>query len=174
MEVVLYEFSFDYLKALAFLPIFIIGVFFFFADKLINKGRVSSNHTNISVKELSPKTIKIILRCLGSFCLIVFLTFSALHLGEYNTYRNLLKKDNVLIVQGYVESFTPLPDDGKGTENFKINGVWFAYNDADGTNGYTKTANRGGVITHNGQHLIIKYITNENGENIILYIGEFK
>ena len=86
----------------------------------------------------------------------------------------MLKKDNILIVQGYVESFTPLPDDGKGTENFEINGVHFAYNDADGTNGYKKTANRGGVITHNGQYLVIKYVTNEYGENIILYIGEIK
>ena len=37
MEVVLYEFGFDYVKALGFLPILMVGLAFFFADKLIGR-----------------------------------------------------------------------------------------------------------------------------------------
>ena len=86
----------------------------------------------------------------------------------------MLKTGSVSTVQGYVENYSALPSDGKGTENFEINGIYFAYNDADKTNGYKKTADCGGVITHNGQHLIIKYVTSEDGENTILYIAELK
>lgn len=39
---------------------------------------------------------------------------------------------------------------------------------------YTKTADHGSVITHNEQHLIIKYVTNEDDENIILYMGKLE
>ena len=124
------------------------------------------------MKEISPAVFKIIVRSIGVFCFVIFLIFFGGHIYEYNTYKTMLKTDNVSVVQGYVENYSPLPSDGKGTENFEINGVYFAYNDADGTNGYKKTADRGGVITGNRQHLIIKYVTNEYGENVILYIGE--
>lgn len=42
-------------------------------------------------------------------------------------------------------------------------------------NGYNISASHGGVVTHNGQYLKIKYVTEEyDGEdnNIILYISE--
>ena len=174
METVLYEFGFDYVKALGFLPILIVGLAFFFADKLIGRSHAPLSISNINTKEISPKIFKTTTRCIGAFCTVVFLICFALHIFEYNEYKNMLKTNTVSTVQGYVENYAPLPRDGKGTENFEINGVHFAYNDADGTNGYKKTANRGGVITHNGQYLVIKYVTNEYGENIILYIGEIK
>ena len=171
MEAVLYEFGFDYVKALGFLPILIVGLAFFFAEKLIGNAHTPSN---IGTKEISPRIFKITTRCIGGFCAVVFLIFFVLHISEYNAYKDMLETDSVSTVQGHVENYSPLPSDGKGTENFEINGVYFAYNDADGTNGYKKTADRGGVITHNGQHLIIKYVTNEDGENIILYIAEIE
>ena len=174
MEIVLYEFGFDYVKALGFLPILIVGLAFFFADKLIGRSHAPLSISNINTKEISPKIFKTTTRCIGGFCAVVFLIFFALHISEYNAYKDMLETGSVSTVQGYVENYSPLPSDGKGTENFEINGVYFAYNDADGTNGYTKTADRGGVITHNGQHLIIKYVTNEDGENIILYIAKIK
>ena len=37
MEVVLYEFSFDYAKAIGFFIVLLIGAAFFFADKLIGR-----------------------------------------------------------------------------------------------------------------------------------------
>ena len=171
METILYEFSFDYVKGIGFFIILVIGVAFFFADKIFG---TTKSFVDPKVKEISPAGFKIIVRSIGVFCFVIFLIFFGGHIYEYNTYKTMLKTDNVSVVEGYVENYSPLPSDGKGTENFEINGVYFAYNDADGTNGYTKTADRGGVITHNGQHLIIKYVTNEYGENVILYIGELE
>ena len=174
MEVVLYEFGFDYVKVLGFLPILMVGLAFFFAEKLIGNAHTSSTiSTNLST-EISPKIFKITTRCIGGFCAVVFVIFFALYISEYNAYKDMLETDSVSTVQGYVENYSQLPSDGKGTENFEINGVCFAYNDADRTSGYKKTADRGGVITHNGQHLIIKYVTREDGENIILYIAEIE
>ena len=172
MEVVLYEFSFDYAKAIGFFIVLLIGAAFFFADKLI--GRRAEPYVDIGsrTKEISPKVFKIITRSIGAFCLVVFLFFFTVHIAEYNEYKTILESDSVSIVEGYVENYNPLPADGKGTENFEINGVYFAYNNADGRNGYTAVAKHGGVITMNGQHLRIKYVTNEEGENIILYISE--
>jgi len=162
MEVVLYEFGFDYAKAIGFFIVLLIGAAFFFADKLIGSR----------TKEISPKVFKIITRSIGAFCLVVFLLFFTVHIAEYNEYKTMLESDSVSVVEGYVENYNPLPADGKGTENFEINGVYFAYSNADGRNGYTAIAKYGGVITMNGQHLRIKYVTNEEGENIILYISE--
>ena len=174
MEVVLYEFGFDYVKALGFLPILMVGLAFFFADKLIGRSHAPLSISNTNTKEISPKIFKTTTRCIGGFCAVVFLISFALHISEYNAFKDMLETDSVSTVQGYVENYSPLPWDGKGTENFEINGVYFAYSDADGRNGYKKTADRGGVITHNGQHLIIRYVTREDGENIILYIAEIE
>ena len=119
MEVVLYEFSFDYAKAIGFFIIPLIGAAFFFADKLI--GRRVEPYTDISsrTKEISPKVFKIITRLIGAFCLVVFLLFFTVHIAEYNEYKTMLESDSVSVVEGYVENYNPLPADGKGTENFE-------------------------------------------------------
>jgi hypothetical protein len=42
-------------------------------------------------------------------------------------------------------------------------------------NGYNISASHGGVVTHNGQHLRIKYIQNEHDgvtNNVIIYIAQ--
>lgn len=172
METVLYEFGFDYVKAIGLFTIFIVGVTFLFADKIIGKYFANPLDINRNIKEISPKIFKIIMRSVGIFCIIIFIVFFGAYITEYNEYKTMLESDCVSVIEGYVENYNPLPADGKGTENFEINGVYFAYNDAFATNGYNTTASNGGVITGNGQHLIIKYVTNEVGENIILYICE--
>ena len=55
MEVVLYEFSFDYAKAIGFFIVLLIGAAFFFADKLV--GRRAEPYVDIGsrTKEISPK-----------------------------------------------------------------------------------------------------------------------
>ena len=173
VETTLYEFSFDYVKAIGFFIILVVGVAFFFADKIVGKNPTNS-YVDPKMKEISPKVFKIILRSIGVFCFVIFLISFGGHIYEYNAYKTMLKTDNVSVVEGYVENYNPLPADGKGTENFEINEVYFSYNDATATNGYNTTARSGGVITGNGQHLIIKYVTNEDGENIILYIAEIE
>ena len=170
LEIVLYEFVFDWSKIIGFLPIIVIGVCFFFGDKIF---AVSSDTPNINVKNIHPKVARRILRSMGIFCRIVFVVFFAAHMREYYEYSNILKNGDFLTVEGYVENYDPLLWHEKDAERFEINGVSFEYDDA-GTNGYQTTAKRGGVITENGQHLKVKYITNESGENVILYIAEIQ
>ena len=174
METTLYELSFDFSKALGFFIVLSVGLVFFFADKIIGKRTATYVNIDRRTKEISPRVVKIIFRSIGVFCLIVFLVFFGVHIRQYNEYKTRLKTNNVSVVEGYVENYNPLPAYEKGTENFEINGIYFAYTDASSTNGYHTTANRGGVITGNGQYLKIKYVTNAEGENVILYICEIK
>ena len=107
----------------------------------------------------------------GHFCII--LSFAVLYgfTAKYKEYKNVLETDNAFVVEGYVEKFRPYDGIRKERESFEINGVRFEYSDADGTNGYKVTAERGGVIRCNGQHLKIKYTVDDMGENVILYIA---
>jgi hypothetical protein len=127
---------------------------------------------NTKYKDTPYEIMKVI--SIFGFCFMLFINaieiFSSLDMHQ--KIAKQYEVGNYEIVEGYVENYNPLPADGKGTENFEINGVYFAYNNADGRNGYTAVAKHGGVITMNGQHLRIKYVTNEEGENIILYISE--
>jgi hypothetical protein len=177
METVLYEFYFDYGKASESFFVLFLGVAFFFADKLIGKRPASGYDSNnnlhyvVNAKEDTPKLFKIILRCVGVFCFVLFFIDLGGFIAEYNDYKTMLETDNVLVVEGYVEKFHPHDGIRKEQESFEIDGVRFEYSDADGTNGYKVTAERGGVIRGNGQHLKIKYTVDDMGENVILYIA---
>ncbi|MBQ2735325.1 MAG: hypothetical protein IJF33_05785 [Clostridia bacterium] len=177
METVLYEFKFDYFKALGFFPILLISAALFWGAKQIGRAAKMRSKPLLDPArptiEVSPKTFQIILQSLSVGCLVVFLLFFGSFLFEYKQYKTALDNDNVWTIEGYVENYSPLPADEKGTENFEINGVCFAYSN-NGVNGYQTTATRGGVVTHNGQHLKIKYIVNDEGENVILYIAKIQ
>ena len=81
-----------------------------------------------------------------------------------------MQDNDVKIVEGYVDQYHPMPSDGHDTEHFNINGVYFEYSNYEIVNGYHDAASLGGVITHDGQHLKIKYIEDDSGNNVILYI----
>lgn len=91
----------------------------------------------------------------------------------------MIANDDLLVVEGYVEKYHPMPADGHDTEHFEINGVFFEYSDYAMTNGYHNAASLGGVVNRNGQYLKIKYMVYEYdeeydgiSENVILYIAE--
>ena len=174
METVLYELGFDYSEAMGGLIPIAMGVVVFWLGAFIGKIPMRNTASNLRIKEISHKGVAIVLKVIGVIAFIGSLFFYSLYIDEYNQHKTKLENGEVLIVEGYVENFRPLLFFEKGTENFEINGVYFAYNDAGATNGYNTTADRGGVITGNGQHLRIKYISNEDGENIILYIAEIE
>ena len=67
-----------------------------------------------------------------------------------------------------------MPLEGHDTEHFEINGVLFEYTNFEIVNGYNRPAAYGGIISKNGQYLKIKYITDESGNNTILYIAEIE
>ena len=96
------------------------------------------------------------------------------YIKEYRDYKTKLDNDDVFVAEGYVTNYKEYSTIEKTPESFEIDGVCFAYSERDETNGYHSIAGHGGVITHNGQHLKIKYVTNEWGENVILAIYEIK
>lgn len=171
LETVLYEYGFDWSKTIGFFPMIVLGVCFFFGNSIIEAS--SPDIHSLNAKSINSKTIKRILRSIGVFCWISFVVFFSSHIREHCEYNNILKNGDFLTIVGYVENFDPLFWHEKDAERFEINGVCFEYSDS-GVNGYQVTAERGGVVTQNGQHLKIKYITNEDGENIILYIAEIE
>jgi len=104
-------------------------------------------------------------------CFLISLVIFVGFYSEYRQCRAMLDNDEVLIVEGEVENFSPYPELGHGSESFEINGVRFSYFN-ERTNGYHTTADRGGVITGNGQVLRIKYFVNAEGDTVILYIAQ--
>ena len=118
--------------------------------------------------------------------MIVFVTISALVGGfilvdqadQYNKIVAAYQDGNYLIVEGYVENFHPMPAEGHDSEEFDLNGVHFEYSDFTAQQGYHNARSRGGVITGDGQHLRIGYITmdsatgNQMLDNVIVYIEE--
>ena len=94
------------------------------------------------------------------------------HIIDYQNKKALLESGNVYTVEGFTENFHAMPVEGHDTERFEINGVLFEYSNFELVNGYNLPAVYGGVITGNGQYLKIKYITDDSGENMILYIAK--
>lgn len=175
MENVLYEYSFNVWDHLGdFIPLFIgIAVLFFSIN-----ARQIKNKQDIHDSTRSP-FIKNIGFIVSPFCfLVAALCFFWTH-TEHAEHTRRLANDDVCVVQGYVEQFQPqicyAPDITKCREQFEINGVYFEYSSHWIVRGYHTPASRGGVVTENGQHLKIKYIVKDDGEelqNIILYIAE--
>lgn len=169
METVLYEYHLNFADYLGNLIPLVCGIAFLYVFIRIIKDK--NNTTSRFVKIAS-----------GSICLIVSILSIAIFLLvtismsiEHTNYKEQIANDNVCVVEGYIENFHPMPYEGHDTEHFEINGIYFEYSDFSIINGYHKSSSHGGVVTHNGQYLKIKYIVNEyNGikENIILYIAE--
>lgn len=96
-----------------------------------------------------------------------------LEIVSYNKIIVAYRSGNYNIVEGYVENYSPMPYEGHSDEYFTINNIKFSYSDYEITQGYHNAASHGGVITHNGQHLKLRYITmGLSNQNIIVYIEE--
>ena len=109
----------------------------------------------------------------SGFLLLIFFLDMALNIYDYMKKKNQLDHDQVFVVEGFVENYHAMPLQGHDTEHFEIDGVFFEYSNYELINGYNRPACRGGVITGNGQYLIIKYVTDAvSNNNIILYIEE--
>ena len=105
---------------------------------------------------------------IAAYCFVSFHT-------EHTEYTRRLANDDVSVVQGYVEKFQHQEPYKNGSrDRFEINGVYFECSRTVRF-GYQTPSAYGGVITGNGQHLKIKYVVKDDGderENIILYIAE--
>lgn len=113
------------------------------------------------------------------FAVIFLLSCQIIVLFSYgHQYRNIFQKyqqGNYKEVSGYVENFIPMPYRGHAHESFNLGGVHFSYSDFDVSGmGYHTSLSHGGVITGDGQHLKIRYLTSFNGTNCILYIEQLE
>ena len=177
MDKVLYQFHFDFLNFMwSFIPL-LVGLVFFFAWKWYpkqNPGTEIKGHKGHKMY-LAVRTIGWIV---GPFCILIFIGGVLGYLSTYNNIKKMIATDNLHEVSGYVENYHPMPAGGHDTEHFDINGVYFGYSDAVIENGYHAPAINGGVITRDGQHLLIKYyvsnddIGNGVNNNVIVYIAQ--
>lgn len=171
MEIVLYEYHLNFSDYLLNLIPLVLGIAFLHIFVLSIKDK--SKETKRFVRIISGSIGLII----GVLSLVIFVSLTISMSLEHTDYKNRLANNDVQIVEGYVENFHPQPFEGHDTESFEINGVKFEYSDYIIINGYHKSASHGGVITHNGQYLKIKYIVDEYNdvkETVILYIAEIQ
>ncbi|MGN1418801.1 MAG: hypothetical protein ACI4W6_05680 [Acutalibacteraceae bacterium] len=172
MENVLYEYHFAIADFLPILIPLIMGVVLL--SIAISLVRSKSNGRGIN--RFDSVFFKIMGFIVGPICIVMFILSVAGMSIEHSEFQDKLENGDVSVAEGYVEKYFG----GSDSEHFEINGVYFEYFDRNVMNGYHKSASHGGVITNNGQHLKIKYITretedNESGtENIILYIAEIE
>ena len=177
METTLYEFSFNYAGFVGLIFPLLVSIVLFFANEIVEivGNRMSSKSAApIDTKEISPRIFKIFTRILGVFLTVCCLVFAVSYIIEYREYKTRLDNDDVLVAEGYVANFQKFSATEKMPENFEIDGVYFEYSKQDKTNGYHNIAEKGGVITQNGQHLKIKYVANEEDKNVILAIYELE
>jgi len=114
------------------------------------------------------------LKVAGIFCILITIHTTVLNIKDYSEKRNALANNQVYVIEGYTENYHPRPFSGHDTESFEINGVRFEYPKSATINGYDIPACYGGVITENGQHLLIKYVTESDGSNTILFIQKIE
>ena len=171
MEKVLYEYGFNLENLLLCLIPLAVGIVFL-ANSI---AQVRNKEKSRGWDGFVETFFKFLGFIVGPIGIGLFLFSVASLVIEHTDYEKMLKNDEVYIVEGYVENYYAMPYDGHDNEHFEINGVYFEYSDYNIMNGYNNSASHGGVVTHNGQYLKIKYVTEEyDGEdnNIILYISE--
>ena len=161
---ILYQFHYNWANLLSIIIPLILGLASLFYIKMadIKKG----------VKGYA--FLKWFCGIIGCFCIFIAICFSVLGIKDYIEKRSALANNQVNVVEGYVENYHPQPLGGHDTERFEINGVSFEYSNFEITNGYNTPACYGGVITENGQHLLIKYVIEFDGSNTILFIQKIE
>lgn len=171
MNTVLYELHFNWLGSLVLLIPLFVGLGFFFCFKWYPAQNPGINQKGA---EGYPSYVlfKWVGWIVGVFAIFLFVCLSIAYYNNYLTTKKMLDNNEALIVEGYVDQYHAMPMEGHDTEHFEINGVYFEYTNFEISNGYNVPACYGGVVKENGQHLKIKYIVDDAGNNLILYIED--
>ena len=171
MEKILYEYSFDPDNLFLCLIPLAVGIAFL----AVSIAKIRSKEKTKGWDGFVEAFFKFLGFIVGPVGIIIFVMCVAGLVSEYKSYQDVLRTDEVYVVEGYVENYHPMHYEGHDTEHFEIDGVYFEYSYFTITNGYNVSASHGGVVTHNGQYLRIKYITemfDGVDNNVILYISE--
>lgn len=180
METVLFEIKFNFHFSMLYLLIpFIIFVRIFLGIGGMNSNRRSpeKNFSGIISRKKTYYSGQNYERFGTKILSIIFLLMFVIYTyGYFDSYFRLLdtyKTGNGLKeVRGVVENFHPMPEGRHDTEHFTINGVGFSFSGISLVDFvYNRTKIDGGVIKGNGQKLVIKYVENEEGKDVV-YIAE--
>lgn len=178
METILYQYSFNALDYLWLHIPAVVGIaFILFSVSNIEKKKDKDTAKFLQHgKQSLPTAFALLFMIPGIIGILLSGVTVYNFLCNHNTITERITSSDVYVVEGYVENFHPMPAGGHDVEHFEINGVYFEYSDFTISNAYHKTLHYGGVITHNGQYLRIKYITYTDVygvmQNHIVYISE--
>lgn len=176
METVLYELHFRWGDLPILLIPLLVGMGFWAVSCWLDRASgAGKDLTTPARRDLSnSKGVKWFLRGIALLCGVVFVLSGAAYAADYTELKTRYEAGDYLTVQGFVEDLTATEYPDKGGDSFTVDGVAFAYTDTDLTlHGYRGKAQNGGVITREGQYLVIRYIPDPDTEtNHIVYIAE--
>lgn len=176
VETVLYELHFHWGDLPVLLIPLLVGMGFWAVSCGMNRAKEAGKDLTAPVRwDLShSKGIKWLLRGIALLCGVVFVLSGASYLTDYTHLRARYETGEYLTVEGFVEELTVAEYPDKGGDSFTVDGVTFAYSSGDLTlHGYRREAQRGGVVTREGQYLVIRYIPDPYTEtNHIVYMAE--
>ena len=178
METVLYELHFHWGDLPVLLIPLLVGIGFWAVSCSLNRAKEAGKDLiTPAQRDLSnSKSVKWFLRGIALLCGVVFVLSGASYLTDYTYLRARYETGDYLTAEGLVEDLTTTQYPDKGGDSFTLDGVTFAYTDTDLTlPGYRGEAQNGGIITREGQYLVIRYIPDpDTGINHILYIAEVR
>lgn len=159
----LYSYHYDWTNVFSFMIPLLIGTAFLLFIKPAAER-----------KEKGYAFFKWLFGIVGCFCIILSVCSFTFEMKDHSFKKSALENGRVLVTEGYVKNFHPMPPEGHDMESFEIDGVYFEYSSYETVNGYNVPSCSGGVITGDGQHLLIKYVTGQSGRNVILYIAKIE
>ena len=162
METVLYAFRFNWLDCVWWLIPLTLSANLAAASAGIRKNRPPSG---------GGKAAGVIIAVLTLFLIVVTILWIGLSVVTYHVMKAQIAAEAYREVTGPVEEFSPMPWSGHRQETFEIAGVAFSYSAFSIVPGYHTPSSWGGVITHDGQLLKIRY-TGAGEHKTILYIAE--
>lgn len=176
METVLYELHFRWGDLLVLLIPLLVGGGFGAVSCRLARARGTVEHPSSSVRRdlTGFPAVKWLLRGIAMLCGGVFLLSGVSYFTDYAYLKTRYEAGDYLTAEGYVEDLTTARYPDKGGDSFTVDGVTFAYSNADLTlHGYRREAQRGGVVTREGQYLVIRYIPDPYTEtDHIVYMAE--
>lgn len=178
METVLYELCFRWGDLPILLIPLLVGIGFWAVSCGMSRAKEAGEDlTAHARRDLShSKGVQWFLRGVALLCGVVFILSGSVYIADYTDLKTRYEAGDYLIAEGIVEDLTAAEYPHKGGDSFALDGVTFAYTDTDLTlPGYRREAQNGGVITREGQYLVIRYIPDpDTGINHILYIAEVR
>ena len=176
METVLYELHFHWGDLPVLLIPLLVGMGFWAVSCGMNRAKEAGKDLAAPARRdlTHSKGVQWFLRGVALLCGVVFILSGSVYIADYTALKTRYETGDYLTAEGLVEDLTTAEYPHKGGDSFTLDGVTFSYSSADLTLlGYRKEARSGGVVTREGQYLVIRYIPDpDTGINHILYIAE--